>query len=173
MSPFILCCNVVNSLWSVLEIKYDNQIRKWNDPAKPSSDIYYGGVIASQGYPTIHFGYEKPLLWLYFLQETDVYVTFTLHSPSSLLVDRLVALKTEGPNSWLPVFSVNQSTPVSVLVRYRQGVQISYERDEEYHMHPAFLLRFNGKCQQWEFKITIGPIVKPLQIERWDEERKN
>ena len=95
-----------------------------------------------------HFGYDKPLLWLYFLQETDVYVTFTLHSRISLLGHRLVALKTEGPNSWLPVFSVNQSTPVSVLVRPKRNVRISLWRDEESLMHPAYLLRFNGKCQQ-------------------------
>ena len=124
--------------------------------------VIYGGVIASQGYPTIHFGYDKPLLWLYFLQEADVYVTFTLHSRISLLGNRLVALKTESPNSWLPVCSVNQSTPVSVLVRPRQRVRINDQKNSVSRMHPAFLLRFNGKCLSNE--SLRFQMVKSLQM---------
>ena len=139
-------------LWSVLEIKYDNQIREWNEEGRePSSDTYYGGVIASQGYPNFYYGDNYFRLWIYALQGADVYVTFTLHSPSSLLVDRKVVLRPDSfLTDWLDVFSVNESTPVSVLVGPRQRVRINDRKNKTSGMHPAFLLRFNGKCLSHE-----------------------
>ena len=130
-------------------MKYNSQITLLNDPWKPSSDMYYSGVVASQGYPNLYYGHKIAALWIYALQETEVYVTYTLHSPISLLENLLVLLDPEGVRiSWRIVFSVNQSTPVSVLVRPRRNVRISLWRDEESLMHPAYLLRFSGKCQK-------------------------
>ena len=130
-------------------MKYDDQFTTLNDPRKPSSDIYYGGVIASQGYPNLYYGYNEAVLKIYALQETEVYVTFALHSPILLLENIQVLLDPEGVRNSRPtVFSVNQSTPVSVLLRARRSVRISLWRDEESLMLPAYLLRFSGNCQK-------------------------